>query len=236
MAIGGGALLVVVMLALVVLQTGLLSGGESPVAATATTKIAAAAAPKPLGQRIAGIPKAVGEKLAQGKDVVADKVPVIVDNVQKSVTGAFDRFKPGPDSNDKTPPKVKPRGDKAVANTDPKGGPKAKPPGKPSGAAAGGTGTGTKATPTASTGKPAPAVKPRQVVRREVADKKQVQRGDYLRNIARKYYGDERLWPLIWEYNKARSKQSGQKLTDPDVIHPGWVFVMPKVDKSKPAK
>ncbi|MEJ7652157.1 MAG: hypothetical protein WKH64_01760 [Chloroflexia bacterium] len=82
----------------------------------------------------------------------------------------------------------------------------------------------------------APAVKPRQVVRREVVDKKQVQRGDYLRNIARKYYGDERLWPLIWEYNKARSKQSGQKLTDPDVIHPGWVFVMPKVDKSKPAK
>ncbi len=57
--------------------------------------------------------------------------------------------------------------------------------------------------------------------------------GDYLRNIARRYYGDEMLWPLIWDYNKARARQQGQYMTDPDLIYPGWKFLKPRQSRPR---
>lgn len=66
---------------------------------------------------------------------------------------------------------------------------------------------------------------------RPIAGERKVVEGDYLRNIARRYYGNEMLWPLIWDYNRARAGQSGQKMVDPDLIYPGWTFVIPAAGK-----
>ncbi len=68
---------------------------------------------------------------------------------------------------------------------------------------------------------------------REIVGERSVANGDYLRKISQKYYGDEMLWPLIWDYNKKRAAQSGQKLEDPDLIYPGWVFLIPEEEKAK---
>ncbi len=68
---------------------------------------------------------------------------------------------------------------------------------------------------------------------RQIVGERSVANGDYLRKISQKYYGDEMLWPLIWDYNKKRAAQTGQKLEDPDLIYPGWVFLIPDEEKAK---
>jgi len=47
--------------------------------------------------------------------------------------------------------------------------------------------------------------------------------GDYLSKIAKKYYGDARKYPVIFEANKPM-------LTDPDKIYPGQVLRIPAID------
>ena len=69
--------------------------------------------------------------------------------------------------------------------------------------------------------------------KRRILSERTVQEGDYLRRIAARYYGDEMLWPLVWQYNKQRAKQSGQDLQNPDLIYPGWKFYIPKKEKSE---
>ena len=47
-----------------------------------------------------------------------------------------------------------------------------------------------------------------------------VQPGDSLSAIAQKVYGDSKHWTTIFEHNK-------DKISDPDVIHPGQELVIP---------
>ncbi|MDQ3328012.1 MAG: LysM peptidoglycan-binding domain-containing protein, partial [Chloroflexota bacterium] len=68
---------------------------------------------------------------------------------------------------------------------------------------------------------------------RRILSERTVAEGDYLRRIAARYYGDEMLWPLVWQYNKQRAKQVGQDLENPDLIYPGWKLYIPKKEKSE---
>ncbi len=52
---------------------------------------------------------------------------------------------------------------------------------------------------------------------------------DYLRRIAKKFYGDESKWKVIYEANK-------DKIKNPDVIYGGWKFKIPKIDGMKSIK
>ncbi|MDE0169413.1 MAG: ABC transporter substrate-binding protein [bacterium] len=51
-----------------------------------------------------------------------------------------------------------------------------------------------------------------------------VRPGDTLRKIAMEYLGDENRWPEIYEINKGVVQADGRALTDPDLIHIGWVL------------
>lgn len=54
------------------------------------------------------------------------------------------------------------------------------------------------------------------------ADFYEVQKGDSLSKIAKKYYGDAMKYPVIFEANKPM-------LTDPDLIYPGQMLRIPKL-------
>ncbi|MDP9350216.1 MAG: LysM peptidoglycan-binding domain-containing protein [Chloroflexota bacterium] len=84
-------------------------------------------------------------------------------------------------------------------------------------------------TPDAAQGKAAQErqAKPRRAPR-PIGEERTVVWGDTLRNISREHYGDEMLWPLIWDYNKERARQKGQNLENPDLIYPGWTFLLPE--------
>jgi hypothetical protein len=56
----------------------------------------------------------------------------------------------------------------------------------------------------------------------ENVEKYTVKEGDYLCKIARKYYSDCDKWKLIYEANK-------DKIKNPDLILPGWVFDIPLI-------
>lgn len=47
-----------------------------------------------------------------------------------------------------------------------------------------------------------------------------VVRGDYLRKLAQRFYGNEMQWPKIYNANK-------DKIKNPDIIYPGQVLVIP---------
>lgn len=49
-----------------------------------------------------------------------------------------------------------------------------------------------------------------------------VHRGDTLSIIAHRWLGSARAWPRIAAWNYGRLQPGGTRLTDPDVIHPGW--------------
>ena len=51
-----------------------------------------------------------------------------------------------------------------------------------------------------------------------------VQPGDTLRKIAMEYLGDENRWPEIYAINEGVVQADGRALTDPDLIHIGWVL------------
>jgi glycosyltransferase XagB len=54
--------------------------------------------------------------------------------------------------------------------------------------------------------------------------------GDSLSGIAYKYYGDETLWPLIWNYNRHHHPE--QRLRDPNWIYAGQILDIPSNAKS----
>ena len=51
-----------------------------------------------------------------------------------------------------------------------------------------------------------------------------VRPGDTLRKIAMQHLGDENRWPEIYEVNRGVVQADGRALTDPDLIHIGWVL------------
>ena len=54
-----------------------------------------------------------------------------------------------------------------------------------------------------------------------------VQPGDYLRKIARTHLGDENRWREIYELNMGMTQADGRALTNPNLIHVGWILQLP---------
>ncbi len=54
-----------------------------------------------------------------------------------------------------------------------------------------------------------------------------VRAGDTLRKIAMTHLGDENRWPEIFSLNEGQVQADGRSLTDPDLIHIGWVLKVP---------
>lgn len=54
-----------------------------------------------------------------------------------------------------------------------------------------------------------------------------VARGDDLWSIAAEHLDDGDRWPEIFAHNKGHRQPGGGRLSDPDVIRPGWVLRMP---------
>ena len=63
-----------------------------------------------------------------------------------------------------------------------------------------------------------------------------VQRGDTLSSLAAKHLGDPGRWREIMEANQGRSQADGGRLTDPDVLRPGWVLRMPDLGENRLAR
>ncbi|MEV0899881.1 BTAD domain-containing putative transcriptional regulator [Actinoplanes sp. NPDC049802] len=55
----------------------------------------------------------------------------------------------------------------------------------------------------------------------------EVKRGDTLSKIARKWLGDANRWPEICRLNRHQHQADGTKLTDCDLIYPGWNLRLP---------
>lgn len=51
-----------------------------------------------------------------------------------------------------------------------------------------------------------------------------VEQGDTLWGIAEEHLDDPFRWPEIYEDNRGEPQPDGRTLTDPDLIHPGWVL------------
>lgn len=60
-----------------------------------------------------------------------------------------------------------------------------------------------------------------------------VARGDDLWSIAAEHLDDGDEWPEIFAHNRGRRQSDGGRLTDPDVIRPGWVLRMPPSARRK---
>jgi DNA-binding SARP family transcriptional activator/nucleoid-associated protein YgaU len=58
--------------------------------------------------------------------------------------------------------------------------------------------------------------------------------GDNLWNIAQRYLGNPELWHEIWLLNRGRLQADGGTLTDPNLIYPGWIFLLPARPASHP--
>lgn len=60
--------------------------------------------------------------------------------------------------------------------------------------------------------------------------------GDNLWDIAQAHLGDSLKWPRIYALNKERVQADGHRLTDPDLIRPGWQLSIPtRTDAPAPA-
>lgn len=54
-----------------------------------------------------------------------------------------------------------------------------------------------------------------------------VKPGDTLSGIARTHLGDETAWPTLWEASRGTIQPDGGRLTNPDLILPGWTVTLP---------
>ena len=57
-----------------------------------------------------------------------------------------------------------------------------------------------------------------------------VREGDDLWDIAGRFLGDPEDWHQIYQLNEGRPQPGGRALTDPDLIIPGWVLLIPQPD------
>ncbi|MFJ2202204.1 BTAD domain-containing putative transcriptional regulator [Streptomyces violaceusniger] len=60
--------------------------------------------------------------------------------------------------------------------------------------------------------------------------------GDTLWDIAETHLGDPLKWPRIYALNKTRVQADGTRLTDPDVITPGWQLAIPITASASPPR
>ncbi|MFF4960231.1 BTAD domain-containing putative transcriptional regulator [Streptomyces sp. NPDC001222] len=58
--------------------------------------------------------------------------------------------------------------------------------------------------------------------------------GDTLWDIAHQHLGDGINWPRIYALNKDRVQSDGTRLTDPDLIRPGWQLTLPVTQATTP--
>ncbi|WP_344287738.1 BTAD domain-containing putative transcriptional regulator [Streptomyces synnematoformans] len=58
--------------------------------------------------------------------------------------------------------------------------------------------------------------------------------GDTLWNIAHEHLGDALRWPRIYALNKDRVQSDGARLTEPDLILPGWQLTLPAARAAAP--
>jgi DNA-binding SARP family transcriptional activator len=91
--------------------------------------------------------------------------------------------------------------------------------------------------PTTAAASPGDSVLPRGTVTVMVGDNRfeyEVKRGDSLSRIARRWLGDADRWPEICRMNRHRHQAGGARLTDCDLIQPGWHLRLP-ADARPPA-
>jgi hypothetical protein len=62
-----------------------------------------------------------------------------------------------------------------------------------------------------------------------------VTRGDTLWDIADRELGDPYRWPELYGATLTVEQPDGQRLTDPDLILPGWTVRVPRVIEATPA-
>src|SRR5260370_32000274 len=55
-----------------------------------------------------------------------------------------------------------------------------------------------------------------------------VTEGDNLWDIAARFLGDGERWQQIYDLNRGKPQPGGGRLTDPDLIYPGWVLALPQ--------
>ncbi|WP_431953092.1 BTAD domain-containing putative transcriptional regulator [Actinacidiphila sp. bgisy167] len=58
--------------------------------------------------------------------------------------------------------------------------------------------------------------------------------GDTLWDVAHAHMGDALTWPRIYALNKDRVQDDGYRLTDPDLIRPGWRLTIPVAQAAEP--
>ncbi|MBE1877546.1 LysM peptidoglycan-binding domain-containing protein [Myceligenerans pegani] len=60
-----------------------------------------------------------------------------------------------------------------------------------------------------------------------------VQRGDTLWGIAEEELGDGAKYPELYEASRSTTQPDGRRLTDPDLIYPGWQVTVPAADEAE---
>ncbi|GAB3166112.1 hypothetical protein GCM10027059_24700 [Myceligenerans halotolerans] len=62
-----------------------------------------------------------------------------------------------------------------------------------------------------------------------------VERGDTLWEIAEEELGDGTKYPELYEASRSTTQPDGRRLTDPDLIYPGWQVTVPATDEAEDA-